>query len=1007
MIVLKKSIAAILLLLVVTSSLSAQKRMSDYEPESLFAEAKTLYDNKNFSSAAELFGRYLQLSDDNNSQMAVEAAFYEAVCLSFVGAGEQKLMRFSKENPTSTFAAKADFIYANILFDNKKTRDALRIFDSIDEESLSYSEKAELYFKKGVAHYRTNNIDKAKPLFSKSAVMESDFQNDARYYLAHIMYLEKDYDDAKYYFKKIENEPKYQDVVPVYLMQIDFANDNYSSVTENADAVLAKTERNNKVDAALVIAESWYQQNDYSKALHYYDVALQNSKRTLSPEVEYRIGFCKVKTGDYQGAIENFQNASKNNGELAQYATYYLAKCYLNTGQDKFARNAFLSAYKNDFDHEMSTESLFDYVKLSFIPGVDPFNEAVGYLNDFLAKHPDSERADEARTMIVHLYLNHNEFNKALKTIEDSPMLNKEMERIYAQLTYNIGIQYYSAEEYDLAISFLNKTKDNANADTRLKIDAAYWLADSYFQKKDYQTAERQLLQFLKMPGSEQSEMFAFSYYNFGYLFYHKGRFANAVKEFNYFINLKKGGNDYESDAWMRIGDCHFMERDYSKAVNAYDNAAKLNARDKDYALFQKGMAKGAMGEYNAKILSMNELVRSFPNSSFYDRALFEIGMAHLNSSDERSAIASFNKLVKDRPRSSYARQALLKIGLLYYNNDQYDAALDNLEKVVSDYKNTEEAREAVNIIKNIYMETNRTSEYFKFTQDNGITTTVNEQDSLSFKTAENFFKENKYEQALSAANNYIEKFPNGAYMLKINYYALTALERLNRAGETMPYLNYIASQPDNDYTDNALLKMARLYYDSSDFENALECYNRLSEITDNQKIKTEALEGVMKISYFAGDFDKAISCGEQLSAMPEASPTQKNQVNFIIGKCLFDREDYMDALPRFEACVSADKTVLGAESAYYAASCSFLLGSLDEAENKVFDMSDNFSTHTYWVAKAFILLSDVYVAKDNVYQAKETLKSVVENYPGDDLKNEAAQKLTVLENNDNNIEED
>ncbi len=360
MIVLKKSIAAILLLLVVISSLSAQKRMSDYEPESLFAEAKTLYDNKNFSSAAELFGRYLQLSDDNNSQMAVEAAFYEAVCLSFVGAGEQKLMRFSKENPTSTFAAKADFIYANILFDNKKTRDALRIFDSIDEESLSYSEKAELYFKKGVAHYRTNNIDKAKPLFSKSAVMESDFQNDARYYLAHIMYLEKDYDDAKYYFKKIENEPKYKDVVPVYLMQIDFANDNYSSVTENADAVLAKTERNIKVDAALVIAESWYQQNDYSKALHYYDVALQNSKRTLSPEVEYRIGFCKVKTGDYQGAIENFQNASKNNGELAQYATYYLAKCYLNTGQDKFARNAFLSAYKNDFDHEMSTESLFD-----------------------------------------------------------------------------------------------------------------------------------------------------------------------------------------------------------------------------------------------------------------------------------------------------------------------------------------------------------------------------------------------------------------------------------------------------------------------------------------------------------------------------------------------------------------------------------------------------------------------------------------------------------------------
>ncbi|MGN0033738.1 MAG: tetratricopeptide repeat protein [Candidatus Limimorpha sp.] len=1008
MLSLKKSIAAVLLLFVVTNSLSAQKRISDYEPESVFLEAKTLYDNKNFSSAAELFGRYLQLSDDMNSQKSVEAAFYEAVCSSYIGAGEQKLMRFSKENPTSTFAAKADFIYANVLFNNKKTRDALRVFESLDEESLSYSEKAELYFKKGIAYYRTNNLDNAKRMFSKSAVMESEFQNDARYYYAHILYLDKEYNDAKYYFKKIENDPKYKDIVPVYLMQIDFADDKYSSVTENADVILSKTDGNHKVDAALVIAESWYQQNNYEKALNYYDIAIQNTKRALSPEVEYRIGFCKFKTADYQGAIANFQNASKkNNDELAQYATYYLAKCYLNTEQDKFARNAYLSAYKNDFDHEMSIESLFDYAKLSFIPGVDPFNEAVGYLNDFLAKYPDSQRADEARTMIVHLYLNHNEYNNALRAIEDSPNLNNEMERIYAQLTYNIGIQYYSAEEYDLAISYLSKTKDNANADSRLKVDAAYWIADSYFQKKDFPAAEKQLLQFLKMPGSEQSEMFPYSYYNFGYLFYQKGKFANAVKEFNYFININKGGKDYESDAWMRIGDCFFMERNYSKAVNAYENAEKLDSRDKDYALFQKGMANGAMGNTNAKILSLNELVKSYANSSFYDRALFEIGMAHLNGKDERSAIASFNKLVKERPRSPYARQALLKIGMLYYNNDQYDNALANLEKVVSDYKNTEESREALAIIKNIYMETNRTSDYFKYMENNGVTTTVSEQDSLSFKTAENFFKENKYEQAFTAANNYIEKFPDGAFLLKINYYALTSLERLNRTDEILPYLEFIVAQPDNDYTDNALLKIARVYYDAADYEKSGEYYNRLAEITENQKVKAEALEGVMKISYFTGDLDKAISCGEQLFALTGISQTQKNQVNYIVGKCMFDRGDYMGALTKLEACVSSDKTALGAEAAYYAACCSFKLGSNDEAENKVFDMSDNYSSHTFWVAKAFILLSDVYVAKDNVYQAKETLKSVIENYPGNDLKNEATQKLNSLEENENNNVED
>ena len=38
-----------------------------------------------------------------------------------------------------------------------------------------------------------------------------------------------------------------------------------------------------------------------------------------------------------------------------------------------------------------------------------------------------------------------------------------------------------------------------------------------------------------------------------------------------------------------------------------------------------------------------------------------------------------------------------------------------------------------------------------------------------------------------------------------------------------------------------------------------------------------------------------------------------------------------------------------------------------------------------YWTACSFIVLSDVYVAKDNDFQAKETLKSVIENYPQDE----------------------
>jgi len=1004
----RKIFAIIVFVFVVTASLSAQKRVEDYEPESVFLEAKTLFDNQNYSSAAELFHIYLQNTEGLDTQKTVEAKFYEAACSSYMGAGEQQLMLFSKENPTSTFAPRADFLYANMLFKNKKYRDAVKKYETIDEECLSEDEKAEFYFKKGLAYYQTNDMAKAEPLFYKASFQAGPYKDDARYYYAHIQYVNKKYDEARFHFKKIENAPKYKDVIPLYIMQIDFVDGNYTSVTDDADNVLANAKGQRKVDLALIIAESWYQQTDYDKALHYYNVARESTHKPFPREVEFRMGFCKMKKADFEEAITNFQNATmkKNDDALAQYASYYLAQCYIKTKQDKFARNAYLTAYKSDFDHDMSEDALFNYAKLSFISGVDPFNEAVAMLEDYIEKNPYSARKEEAQTMIIHLYLNNKEYGKAIKTLEKYPDMNEEMQRIYAKLTYNIGIKSYTAADYDNAVVYLDKTANNRYAEPKMKSEAFYWLADSYLQHKEYNKAENYYTAFLKSGGSGQTELLPLAYYNLGYIAYLKGSFAAAVKNFNYFFNMAKGDRGFESDAWMRIGDCYFMERSYQKAIVAYSNAMKLDKNNADYALFQQGMGHGALGDMNAKVMSMNELTSRYKTSSFYDRALYETGMAYLGTSDERSAIAAFQKLVKDRPRSTYARQGQIKIGMLYYNNNQYDEALANLKKVVDDYPNTEESREALNLMRNIYMEENKTGDFYKYTEEKGIATSVTEQDSVSFATAENFFQQGQYENALSAANRYIEEFPKGAYLLKINYYGLSSLEKLGRNEETKPYLEYIISQPDNDYTDNALLKIAGMEKADGEFEKAKSYYERLLNITENQKVKMQALEGVMECCYRLGDYDGAIEKGNQLAGVQELGQKKTNFVNYIVGMSLFKKNDYLDAVAKLQECSKKDRTEIGAEAAYHVVLANYRMGNLDAAEEHVFYISDNFSSYSYFVAMSFVTLSDVYIAKGNVFQAKETLKSIVENYPGGEPKDVAQRKLAALEIDELNEEE-
>lgn len=97
----------------------------------------------------------------------------------------------------------------------------------------------------------------------------------------------------------------------------------------------------------------------------------------------------------------------------------------------------------------------------------------------------------------------------------------------------------------------------------------------------------------------------------------------------------------------------------------------------------------------------------------------------------------------------------------------------------------------------------------------------------------------------------------------------------------------------------------------------------------------------------------------------------------------------------------------MGADAAYHVVLSNWKLGNLNETEENVFYISDNFSAYSYYVAMSFVTLSDVYVAKDNVFQAKETLKSVIDNYPGGEPKELAQRKLAEIENNESNSEED
>ena len=991
------SLAFALLLCILSNSLSAQKHISDYEPETLFEQGQMLFQNGEYGAALESFTKYLSLVDDAKLQQSIDAQYYIAVSSLYAGQSdaEAKIMAFVNDHPGSTWSVHANFLYANVLFNKKKYAEALAIYSQTPAESLTQAEAQQMQFNIGYAYLQMNELDKALPILQGAALNEGKYQADARYYYAHIQYLKGKDSEALRFFEPLRQHPIYGRTVPAYIMQLNYRNGNYDAVLRDGPEAVRNAEAKKKGEMALMVADAYFHQKEYGQALEYYDIFSRNSTgRSMTREAYYQMGTCKMKTGNLKGAIADLQKAASDRDTIGQYASYYLASCYADTDQQKYARNAFYTAYASGFDKTISEDALFNYAKLSLLPGADPFNEAVSQLDAFVEENPSSDRRTEAEELAIYLLLNAKNNDEALSRLEKMRKKSDELKTVYDELLYTTGIECYQNRQYDKAQPYFSKILKGKQSGEK-KAEAAFWLAESAYGGNDFVTAERYYKQ-AKGNSAASRDLQAMADYGLGYINYQKPDYEAAIENFRSFIQKADDTRaNLKSDAYIRLGDCFFVDRNYDLAINYYDLATRVSRVNADYALFQQGLCYGAKGDANRKISMLYDMVGTYPSTNYYDRALFEIGNTHLIHGDKRAAITAFNRLATERPRSSYTRQALMKIGMIYYNNNQYDQALTSLKPLVENYPNTDESREALSIIRNIYMERNDLNSYFAYVEKSGSTQIqVTQQDSLAFANAENFFLDGRYQDAEKALKYYFSQFPRGAFALKAHHYAAECAEKVGTEEEMADHLTYILNQPNNDYTDQALLKLARIEYEGGNYEKAGEYYARLANITEEPLRKLEALEGSMKSYFFRNNYDKAIEMGESLIQSKDLTQEQINQINHIVGKSYFMKSNFAVAEQWLDKSVKADKSVFGAESAYYSAVSSFKQNDLSGTENKVFDLSEKFAAHEYWVAKSFILLAEVYEAQDNEFQAKETLRSVIDNCSINEIKTEAQHRL-------------
>jgi TolA-binding protein len=364
-------------------------------------------------------------------------------------------------------------------------------------------------------------------------------------------------------------------------------------------------------------------------------------------------------------------------------------------------------------------------------------------------------------------------------------------------------------------------------------------------------------------------------------------------------------------------------------------------------------------------------------------------------------ALKWFNQLIKDHPKSRFAVKSLLKTGMIYYNENNNNKALTALKRVVNEYPATPESREALNSIRNIYIDQNRVNEYYAYAESLSFAdVSVTEQDSITYIAAENLYMENNCAAAIPAFGSYLEKFPYGTFSVNASYYKAECELKTNDKAAALADLEFVIQQPTSGFTENSLLQAARLSMEMEKWDQALSHYTRLSEFAEYKENELEALDGMMDCNYNLEQWANAITSATIMLANKKIDDSRINRAHFIIAKSYMAMDNLENARFEFDITQKLADNAQGAESKYMVAYIDYITGKNTEAENGIFELAESYSSYDYWVAKGFLLLSDVYMANDNEFQARETLKSIIENYSGPDLGEIAAQKLAEIESN-------
>lgn len=969
----------------------AQRHLPLTAPERLFEEGKQLFLQKDYAAALRALTDYLKT--DSQSFLMRSEADYMIACTAYELKEKdciQTLERYLDEHTDSPFKNRINALIANAYFYQKDYHNAIERFQACDLDMLGNEERDEMTLHLALAHIETGNMDEAYALLSVLQVCTPKYQSDVKFYKAYINYVQKRYDQALPIFQDLQDDAKYGIEAPFYIADIYLVQGRYKEAEKEANNYITIRHGNgHENELKRILGGAYYGQgrlNDARGALEIYVQSSQNPDRNAL----YQLGMCYFQARAYQRACQTFGRTTNERDALAQNAYLHMGIGFLELKDKRQAQMSFEQAASMNYDMQVKEEALYNYALCIHETSYSPFAESVTVFERFLNEFPHSTYSEKVNDYLIEVYMNTRSYEAALRSIAKISQPGARILEAKQKILFRLGTQSFANADFNKAINYLDQSIQLGGYNLQTKAEAYYWRGEANYRLGYYAQAGKDFTSYLSQTQKQTTTdpTYRLALYNLGYAYFKQKDYRNAGTWFERFVSGRNAQTNPQmlADAYNRLGDCRFYARQFSSAQSCYAQASTVDNSAADYALYQQAFVRGLQKDYAGKVNDLNKLLSNYPESQYADDALYERGRAYVQMQNNPQAIASFSELVNKYPESSIARKGAGEIGLLYYQDDKYDEAIRAYKKVIADYPGSEEARQAQRDLRSVYTDLNKVDEYAQYasTIKGGISMEAGERDSLTYVAAEKVYMRNDLKNARTSFTRYLQQFPQGAFALNAHYYlGLIAYNQKNYA-EAQQQLDKVIEYPNNEYSEEAMIMSAEIAFNSKDYTKALALYKMLKGKTASAERLQLAQTGMLRCAYLTNNQEEVVLAANEILANSKLNPELANEARYYRAKVALAVSP-SQAVKDLQVLSQDTRNVYGAEAKYRLAQYYFDSGNTDAAEKELLNYIDVSTPHAYWLARSFVLLSDVYAKLGRTLEARQYLLSLQQNYHAKD----------------------